>query len=224
MVGEANGRPVVLAVTAGHNDGHHSHVDIGSFVYHIDGESLIPDAGRGKYSKEYFRQTRYENIFVNAYAHNIPRIGGQMQQPGPEFGGGQQFHGTIVERGEKEGVKFVIVDFHRAYDLPDLTLARRILTLDASTGEASIHDEFAFAGAPMPIEEAFVTWDDVTVQGDTASIHGQNTAIELCAPGSSFEVEVLEEQSRANERAGTLKRITARVNGLEFTLRITPKE
>lgn len=224
MVGTSNGRPVVFAVTAGHNDGHHSHVDIGSFVYHIDGESLIPDAGRGKYSKDYFRQKRYENIFVNAYAHNIPRIGGQMQQPGPEFGGLQQYHGTIVERGEKDGLKYVIVDFHRAYDLPELTLARRTLTLDPSTGEASIHDEFVFAGAPMPIEEAFVTWDDVTAQGDTVTIQGAKAAIELCAPGSTFEIEFLEQQSRENERAGTLKRITTLVNGPEFTLRITPRE
>ncbi len=92
----------MLAVTAGHTDGHHSHVDVGSFVYHIDGESLIPDAGRGKYAKDYFRQQRYDNIFNNAYAHNIPRIGGQMEQPGPEFGGHKQYHGTIVDHGERE--------------------------------------------------------------------------------------------------------------------------
>lgn len=224
LVGEAAGKPVVLAVTVGHNDGHHSHVDVGSFVYHIGGESLIPDAGRGKYSKNYFRQQRYDNIFNNAYSHNIPRIGGQMQQPGPEFGGSQQYHGTIVECGERDGQKLVVVDFHTAYDLPELTLARRALSLDVTRGTALIHDVFQFADEPLPIEEAFVTWHNVEVSGDTVTIMGEYSAITIQADGAHFEVEYLEKESRENEREGVLKRISTRVNGTEFTLHITPKE
>ncbi len=136
----------MLAVTAGHTDGHHSHVDVGSFVYHVGGDSLIPDAGRGKYAKDYFRQGRYDNPFNNAYLHNVPTIGGATEQPGPEFGGHQQYHGTIVERGERNGEKFVIVDFQTAYDLPELTRARRTLTLNPQTGAATIHDTFGFDG------------------------------------------------------------------------------
>jgi hypothetical protein len=224
LVGNAGDKAVVLAVTAGHTDGHHSHVDIGSFVYYIAGESLIPDAGRGKYCKSYFRQQRYENIFNNAYTHNVPRIGGQMQQPGPEFGGCQQFHGTIVERGEEAGTKFVVVDFHTAYDIPDLTTARRTVTLDTRTGAATIHDLFAFASEPMTIEEAFVTWDEVTVNGDTVTIQGRESAIAAQAPGADFQVEYLEKESIENNRPGILKRITTLVSRSEFTLHITPKK
>jgi hypothetical protein len=223
FVGEAKGKPVVLAVTVGHNDGHHSHVDVGSFVYHIDGESLIPDAGRGKYSKAYFRQTRYDNIFNNAYTHNVPRIGGQMQQPGPEFGGRQQYHGTMVECGERGGQKYVVVDFHTAYDLPQLTHARRTLSLDPATGKAVVSDVFAFDGEPLPIEEAFVTWDEVSVEGDTVTITGAQSSVTVRAEGARWEVERLEKESRENERKGILKRISAQINGTEFTLHISPK-
>jgi hypothetical protein len=108
--------------------------------------------------------------------------------------------------------------------MPSLTLARRTLTLDPATGEATIHDIFEFSGEALPIEEAFVTWHEVTVQGDNATIHGDSSMIELCAPGASFAVEALEKQSRENERTGILKRITAQVDGTDFTLRITPKE
>jgi hypothetical protein len=212
----------VLAVTVGHNDGHHIHVDVGSFVYHIDGESLIPDAGRGKYSKDYFRQKRYENIFANAYSHNIPRIGGQMQQPGREFGGNKQFYGTIVECGEQDGQKVVIVDFQTAYNIPELTLARRTLSLDVVTGEAIIHDLFEFEGEPLPVEEAFVTWDGVVVSGDTVTISGKQSAITVQAEGADFAVEYLEKESKENERQGILKRISTTITGTEFTLRITP--
>ncbi len=224
MVGKAAEQDVVLAVTVGHNDGHHSHVDIGSFVYHIAGESLIPDAGRGKYSRAYFRQTRYDNMFTNAYSHNIPRIGGMMQQPGREFGGTRRYYGTIVEHGKDDGGKFVILDFHHAYDLPTLTLARRLLRLDPATGLASLHDQFEFAGAPLPIEEAFVTWHEVKVVApDTLLIAGTHAAITVRADGANFQVEFLEQASRENERRGVLKRISTFITGTTFSLVVTPQ-
>jgi hypothetical protein len=216
-------KPIALAVTVGHNDGHHSHVDVGSFVYHIDGESLIPDAGRGKYSKSYFRQQRYENLFNSAAAHNIPRIGGRLQQPGREFGGSRQFYGTIVEHGERGGEKYVVVDFHTAYDLPALTLARRTLTLDVNSGIVQVRDTFAFDGEPLPIAESFVTWHEAAVADDTVTITGAHSAITLHAEGARFALEMLDQASRENERNGILKRITTPVTGTEFTLTITPK-
>lgn len=224
LVGKMNDKDVVLAVTAGHTDGHHSHVDIASFVYHIAGESLIPDAGRGKYSKNYFRQQRYENIFTNAYSHNVPRINGQMQQPGPEFGGTKQYHGMVVERGEADGKKYVSVDFHCAYDIPELSLARRTLSLDPLTGEATIHDQFNFIGDVLPIEEAFVTWHDVELKGDAVIISGIHSSILVHAANCNFQVEYLEKESRENERDGILKRIYTLVNGTKFTLTITAKD
>ncbi|GAB4523124.1 MAG: hypothetical protein OHK0046_36430 [Anaerolineae bacterium] len=224
MVGAVNAKPVVLAVTVGHTDGHHSHVDIGSFVYHVDGESLIPDAGRGKYAKAYFRQHRYDNIFNNAYSHNIPRIGGQMQQPGREFGGTQQFYGTIVEHGERDGLKYAVIDFHTAYKLPELTLARRTLTLNPATGEAAVEDVFEFAGEPLPVEEAFVTWHEPTASGDTVRIQGEQYAVTVQAAGAQFQVERLEKECRDNEKPGILKRISTLVNGNHFKMTITPAE
>ncbi len=224
LVGDANGKDVIVAVTVGHTDGHHSHVDVGSFVYHIDGESLIPDAGRGKYSKNYFRRERYENIFNNAYTHNVPRIDGAMQQPGPEFGGHKQFHGTIIEHGMEGDCKFVTLDFHTAYDLPNLTLARRKIQLNPTNGEATIHDRFEFEGDVLPIEEAFVTWHNVSLneKGDTLTIQGENSSIRIYAEGADFHVEALEQESRDNERDGILKRISTRINGSQFTLVVLP--
>lgn len=179
----ASGRSVALAVTAGHNDGHHSHTDIASFILHIDGESIIPDAGRGLYNKSYFRAERYQNIFNNSYSHNVPRFAAPgddslrgLQAAGPEFGGHQQFYGTFVDNsvsgGLKDGLKYIVIDFHTAYDLPALTLARRTLTLHPTTGEVTLEDQVAFDGHPLPIEEAFVTWLPVEVVGNVVRITG----------------------------------------------------
>lgn len=217
----ATGKPVTLAVTAGHNDGHHSHTDIASFILHIDGESVIPDAGRGLYNKPYFRAERYQNIFNNSYSHNVPRFVAPgddpskgLQAAGPEFGGHQQYYGTIVDSsmasGLKNGLKTIVTDFHTAYDLPALTLARRTLTLNPSTGEVTLEDQFAFDGDILPIEEAFVTWLPVEVNGNVARIAGESTTVEVTAlepDGLRFTTETLDSHTNANRRPGRLTRL-----------------
>ncbi|MEM8534636.1 MAG: heparinase II/III family protein, partial [Chloroflexota bacterium] len=118
MVGQSNaGQPIALIATAGNNDGHHSHTDVGSFILHVDGESLICEIGRGRYSREYFRQSRYETPFTNSFGHSLPRIGGHLQSPGPEFNGHKQFYGTIVEHDFNTADKYVTIDMQNAYDV-----------------------------------------------------------------------------------------------------------
>jgi hypothetical protein len=223
-----DGRPVVLAAKSGHNDGHHSHTDIATFILNVGGDSLIPDAGRGMYSKSYFRQERYDNVFNNSYSHSVPRIAGQLQAPGPEFGGSQQFYGTIVEQGERAGRKVVVIDFHRAYDLPALTSARRTLALDPATGEVTLADEFAFDGPPLAVEEAFVTWDQVTLDGNTARIQAGSNALLLAVEepaGAVFAAESLADHCRANEMEADLSRLTVTLppGSTRFCLRLTPQ-
>ena len=74
----AGGAPVVLAAKAGHNAENHNQNDVGSFVLHVDGESLIREPGRGLYSRDYFSPRRYENVFANSFGHSVPRVGGQL--------------------------------------------------------------------------------------------------------------------------------------------------
>ncbi len=209
LVGQtADGRP--LATKSGHNDGHHSHTDIATFIYHVDGESLLCDPGRGKYSKEYFRQARYQNIFCNSFGHGVPRIGGQLQAPGPEFGGCQQYRGMIVHHESAADAKSVVIDFHRAYDLPALTQARRILRLNPDTGETLLEDCFAFDGAALPIEEAFLTWFPVQVEDATARIVGKRSTLALTIlqpTAARFTATILADDCRANEREGVLARL-----------------
>jgi len=229
LVGKTEtGKTVLLVAKSGHNDGHHSHTDVGTFIINVAGESLLPDAGRGLYSKQYFRQERYENIFNNSYSHSVPRIGGQLQAAGPEFGGHKQFHGTIVEQGQHNDSKFVVIDFHMAYDLPDLRRARRTLNLNPATGIVTLEDEFVFDAAPMAVEEAFITWSQVDVKGGTALITGERGSLKLTVlepAGAVFTLQSLEDACRDNEIAGVLMRLAVSLplGTLRFKVQFTPQ-
>ena len=222
LIGGDEQTPIIVAAVAGDTDGHHNHVHVGGFIVAVGTETLIVDPGRGKYTRDYFRAGRYANAFANAYGHSIPRIGAMMQQPGPAFGGCGRYYGRIVDLCLQDRDKWVVIDFHTAYDLPALTLARRLLRLDAETGLGTLIDHFTFAGAPLPVEEVFVTWGEVTIETGAVRIDGQRHALRLEAPGIQFQVEYLEAASLANERSLVLKRITAQASGSEFRLSITP--
>jgi hypothetical protein len=187
-------------------------LDIGHFIVSVEGENLLCDPGRGLYSQAYFREGRFENIFANSFGHSVPRLGGHLQMPGPKFGRGSLEHGQIISQGWVRSKKSVVMDIHRVYSLPALTLARRTLQLDERTGTICLEDHFEFAGEPLEIEEAFVTWCSVLVEGPRARIRGEHN--ELCLtilePDlTSFRADLLTEACRSNQREKTLTRLAA---------------
>ncbi len=221
------GKTVLLTAKAGHTDGHHSHTDIATFIYNLAGESLLCDPGRGLYSKEYFRQPRYQNIFCNSIGHNVPRIGGALQSPGPEFGGKRQFHGQMSRPQLSGNHKSVVIEYAGAYNLPALRQAWRTLTLDSATGAAMLYDDFAFEGGSLAVEEAFVTWNQVKTNGSSATITGNQSSLQLTIiepAGSVFEAQSLAEECRTHQREGVLTRlvVTLPPGQTDFVMEIHP--
>ena len=52
---------LVLAAKGGNNQEMHNQNDVGNFIVHVNGESIIPDIGRGRYTKQYFGPERYDH-------------------------------------------------------------------------------------------------------------------------------------------------------------------
>jgi hypothetical protein len=223
----AQGRPIILAAKAGNNDGHHLHTDIGHFVVDLDGESLLCDPGRGLYSRDYFGARRFENIFCNSFGHSVPRIGGRLQVAGPRFGGGPPAKGTVIEHGQTDGDKFIVMDIAPLYGMPALIQARRTLRLSAATGEIRLEDVFEFSGDPLEIEEAFLTWNAVRLESGTARITKRKASLRLkihVPSGAVFSATRLNEACRANKRRGRLTRlkINLPLGTRRFIMQITP--
>lgn len=206
----AQGQPVILAAKAGRNDGHHYHTDIGHFIVNVGGESLLCDPGRGLYSRDYFNERRFQNIFCNSFGHSVPRIDGQMQMTGPKFGGDRLVEGKIVHHGRVADEKFAEIDFTPLYDVPELTIARRKLRMASQRGEIWLEDTFECSGNPLDIEEAFVTWHAVSIDSSFARIESQQSALTLAIQepaGLTFCATRLELECQANQREGILTRL-----------------
>ncbi len=207
-----SGVPILLAAKAGHNAENHNHNDVGSFIVHVDGESLICEPGRGLYSRDYFSPRRYENVFANSYGHSVPRVSRALQSPGPTF------RGAIVACEDRGPDKRVVMEIGGAYDVPGLEGIRRSLLLDVPSGDLVLEDVITFSVEPQPIEEAFVTWHETVVAGSTAQIIGERHILDLqieAPAGATFALEVLEEASRANAKPVPLKRLSFSTSGPE---------
>jgi hypothetical protein len=90
-----------------------------------------------------------------------------------------------------------------------------------------LEDDFTFNGSPQEIEEAFLTWYPVKVEGSAARITGTRSALELkiTAPeGATFTATSLEDDCKANRMEGVLTRLTATLpeGSTHFALQITP--
>ena len=198
LVGNAGERLVVLAAKAGHNAEPHNQNDVGSFILRIGETTYLCDPGPGLYSRDYFNDKRYENVFANSCGHSVPRFGGALQQPGVDR------RGTI----ERPDPKTLRIAFHDAYGLPELEHAERRLAI-AGDGKVVIEGDYRFTGAGLDVEEALVTWRDVVMADDSVRVVSPEGALVIHAEGAVLAAERLEEACKANQKALVLTRITA---------------
>jgi hypothetical protein len=197
------GAPVILAAKAGHNGVSHNHNDVGTFVLHVDGETMLCDPERGLYDlyKQYGQDA---NVFANSYGHSVPVIAGALQSRGAAFGG------EVTVYAPDATLKRVEMSLDGAYNVASLSRATRTYTLD-DAGALVVEDRFSWSGPPEPVQEAFVTWLRPLVSGGTALLIGERHVLRLRieAPAEAhWHVEALDEASRANHKPVPLQRLS----------------
>ncbi|HBY59795.1 MAG TPA: hypothetical protein DEH78_08215, partial [Solibacterales bacterium] len=74
-----------LAAQGGHNAESHNHNDVGNFIVYLDGKPLLIDVGVESYTSKTFSARRYEIWTMQSSYHNLPAVGGAMQQAGRTF-------------------------------------------------------------------------------------------------------------------------------------------
>lgn len=205
-VAKVRAGPVTVGAKAGHNQEHHNHNDIGSFVVHRGRTFFLTDLGAPVYSGRTFSPQRYESIFCNSFGHSVPAINGLLQSPGGRFAGTMEVDGLNAE-----AAKTIRIEMAGAYDLPLLKRLARVIEVAADGGEVCLSDSFVFNGRPHSVEEAFITTQPAELAADARSVticSEADGSVELRSAGTDgkFAVAELEPESTAESRSGELVR------------------
>lgn len=151
----ADGLMLAFSARGGHNGEPHNQNDLGHFILHVGGDTLLADLGAGLYTRQYFGPQRYEHIHNSSEGHSVPIIDGQAQQPG------EQYHARVLHyAADDHGTTFEL-DLTHAYAIEQLERYTRrfVWSFDESQQQATltIHDQFDFGRAPGALEEIFIS-------------------------------------------------------------------
>ncbi len=142
---------LVLAAKGGHNGEMHNQNDVGTFIVHWNGESLVADLGRGRYTRAYFGPERYEHLVNSSLGHSVPLVNGHAQLVGPE-------HGAELISHEGDALT---LELRGAYPAEaDLATLRRAVALHraAPRGRVTLEDTVRFATRPGQLESRLMTF------------------------------------------------------------------
>lgn len=149
---DAKGHLWEVAAKGGHNEEHHNHNDVGSFIANVDGTALLIELGAPAYDRDFFRpEHRYFYLAARSLGHSLPVINGSEQAEG-------RAHAASVTEAsvQADAVRFS-ADLAAAYP-PAARCVRfvRTLELDKAAGRLVLADAVELEDAGN-IESAFIT-------------------------------------------------------------------
>ncbi|GHT26188.1 hypothetical protein FACS18942_03170 [Planctomycetales bacterium] len=171
----------------GYNRANHGHLDIGSFVYEVNGVRWAVDLGSDDYNMPgYFGKQRWDYFRLNNRSHNTLVIGDKIQNPAAVS--------RIIEFEKSKGGKTVaraVADMTEAYK-GQVKSAKRTATLQKD-GTFIIEDELD--GVSEPVRWAMVSAAKIKTEGKTAEL-SQNKKI--------LNVELVSKQAEKFETISAL--------------------
>jgi len=211
---------VVVAAKGGHNAESHNHNDVGTFVFHVRGESLLADLGRPEYDADFFRFSgpRWEYLTARSLGHNVPLVNGVEQSDG------EAYSGTVVDRTDGDTRDSFAVDIAGAYpDEAGLSDLRRTFTLDREGPRLTVRDEASFEDPDNEFVEVLVSYHPLspTDTGVDAAGDCGNAVVTADPAPDSVDVERLDDAVKGRDvwRA-RLSYVTE--DSLDVELRIPP--
>ena len=74
-----------FAAKGGNNAEQHNHNDCGSYLLNIDGNPVAVEIGAPEYTKDFFRENRYQYLAARTLGHSLPIVNGREQAAGPQY-------------------------------------------------------------------------------------------------------------------------------------------
>jgi len=82
---DANKHLWEFAAKGGNNAEQHNHNDCGSYILNIDGSPVAIEIGAPEYTKDFFRENRYQYLAARTLGHSLPIVNGREQAAGPQY-------------------------------------------------------------------------------------------------------------------------------------------
>ncbi|MHC4480817.1 MAG: hypothetical protein ACYS1C_07590, partial [Planctomycetota bacterium] len=177
---------LAVALKGGHNDEHHNHNDVGSYVVVAGERAVLLDPGPEQYSARTFGPHRYESEILNSYGHPVPVVARQLQSTG------RQACGRVI-RTEFTGLADTLVlDLSAAYEVPGLRKLQRTFTYcREGAGSLTVTDEVAF-DRPEQFGTALITlggWEELDSGSLLVSDGEEAVRIDVEVAGGRFDIE-----------------------------------
>ena len=177
---------LAVALKGGHNNEHHNHNDVGSFVVVLGDEPLLLDPGGEVYTARTFSGRRYDSNVLNSFGHPVPLVAGKLQQTG------SQARGKVVHHELTDAADTLVLDISSAYDVPELRkLERTFVYSRAGAGSLTVTDEVTFSH-PCDFGTALITLDQwKKAASSSLLIHDEQEAlsVEIAVSGAGFEIK-----------------------------------
>jgi hypothetical protein len=167
---------LVLAAKGGHNDEMHNQNDLGTLIVQVNGEALIADPGRGRYTKSYFSEQRYEHFVNQSLGHSCPVPNGQPQMAG------KQAAAQLITHQAGEHLDRLVLELKAAYPAAaDLESLQRTIVLhrQPTGGWVELVDDVRFARGPGDLASVLITFNAVEIGPDAVWIRGERGALSV---------------------------------------------
>lgn len=186
------GRPtdfkgMAVALKGGHNNEHHNHNDVGSYVISVGGKLLLLDPGRETYTARTFSAQRYDSKLLSSYGHPVPVIGGKLQSVGASA------KGVVTATAFTQQSDMISIDFRSCYAIPGLKKLIRSFDYTRS-GQFVVTDAATFS-EPSTFETALIThgkWEDLGEGLLRFSREGASVKARIDTGGLPYELQAVE--------------------------------
>lgn len=212
------------ALKGGHNQEHHNHNDVGSFVVVLNDKPLLLDPGGEVYTARTFSGRRYESNVLNSFGHPVPVVAGKLQRTG------SRARGRVVRHDFTDSTDTLVLDISSAYDVPELKkLERTFVYSRLGPGSLTVTDEVAFS-KPCDFGGALITfsqWKQLSPSSLRVYDGADGLRAEITVSRANFEIqpETIQEDLNVRKKPTRLGiNLTQPVTTARVSITITPAD